>query len=295
MRKGASMSNDLTLYQAIDQYQGHIDIYGTKGYANFTREQANALMGYFEPDRAINSINLNQMYVYIKAMQNKGLKNNTINKRLALLKRVVKHCEIDCELTGLKFLRSQFITYGRLSATELKTVSKAVDYLKVHEQLIYHVFKDTGIRVNELLHIKAVNVNLLQQSILLAETKTGQARTIYFTKETGNLFTRYFKANSKQFTKPGALLFYNLKTNREYVNMLFRRIKKLSGVARVSPHRLRHTLASDLYSNGCDILYISRLLGHCNLETTKRYILVNEDVALLIYEKFINVEPRAIK
>lgn len=285
------MSNSLTLSEAIGQYQAHINVYGTKGYANFTREQANALINHFGDERAINTISLIQAYEYIKSMQNKGLKNNTINKRLAFLKRVVSHCKIECELNDLKLLRVQFITYGRLSAMEIKAVDKAVGYLKLHEQLIYHLFKDTGVRVNELLHIKASNVSLKQQSILLVETKTGQSRTLYFTKDTGNIFAQYFKANNKQLIKPGALLFFNLKTNRENINKLFKRIKKLSGITRVSPHRLRHTLASDLYSKGCDILYISRLLGHCNLDTTKRYILVNDDVALLIYEKFMYEKP----
>ena len=282
------MNEHLTLQQAINQYQAYIDVYGTKGYAKFTKEQSNALLAYFKADNELAGMNINQAYNYIKAMQNKGLKNNTINKRLALLKRVIKHCGIDSNLNDLKLLRAQFITYGRLSAVELVQIDKILPRLKPHEQLTYLVFKDTGVRVSELLHIKAANVRLGQRLIVLEKTKTGQARTLYFTKSTANVLYRYFKANEKEMAKSEALLFPSLKTNREQVNKLFKRIKKLSGVERVSPHRLRHTLASDLYAKGCDLLYISKLLGHCNLDTTKRYILINDELALSIYEKYVD-------
>jgi len=288
MRKGESMNEQLTLKQAIDKYQAYIDVYGTKGYAKFTQEQASALLAYFSADSELAGMNLNQAYNYIKAMQKKGLKNNTINKRLALLKRVIKHCGVNSNLNDLKLLRAQFVTYGRLSAQELKQIDKILPSLKLHEQLTYLVFKDTGVRVTELLHIKVANVRLGQRLIILEKTKTGQARSLYFTKTTANVLYRYFKAHEKDFSKSDALLFPSLKSNRERVNKLFKRIKTLSQVERVSPHRLRHTLASDLYARGCDLLYISKLLGHCNLDTTKRYILINDDLALSIYEKYVD-------
>jgi integrase/recombinase XerD len=40
---------------------------------------------------------------------------------------------------------------------------------------------------------------------------------------------------------------------------------------RVTPHMLRHTLATALLSRGCDIRYIQKLLGHASVATTQIY------------------------
>jgi len=40
---------------------------------------------------------------------------------------------------------------------------------------------------------------------------------------------------------------------------------------RVTPHMLRHTLATTLLSRGCDIRYIQKLLGHASVATTQIY------------------------
>ena len=41
--------------------------------------------------------------------------------------------------------------------------------------------------------------------------------------------------------------------------------------ARVTPHMLRHTAATQLIEAGVDIRYIQRLLGHASLSTTEIY------------------------
>ena len=39
----------------------------------------------------------------------------------------------------------------------------------------------------------------------------------------------------------------------------------------MTPHMLRHTLATALLSRGCDIRYIQKLLGHASVATTQIY------------------------
>ena len=45
----------------------------------------------------------------------------------------------------------------------------------------------------------------------------------------------------------------------------------------LSPHRLRRTWATNLHSNGADLLTLSAALGHTSPQTTKRYVGITDD------------------
>ena len=60
-------------------------------------------------------------------------------------------------------------------------------------------------------------------------------------------------------------------------------MKKLSVKTHVTPHVLRHTFATDMLNNGCDIKIVQELLGHSTLKTTEVYTHVTNDRLKEVY------------
>src|SRR5699024_6920298 len=69
-------------------------------------------------------------------------------------------------------------------------------------------------------------------------------------------------------------------------------IQKTSIEKNISPHMLRHSFATSLLNEGCDIMSVQELLGHANLSATGIYTHVTNDRLKEVYYKAM---PRAKK
>ena len=70
------------------------------------------------------------------------------------------------------------------------------------------------------------------------------------------------------------------------VERIVRRAAQRAAIPRrVTPHMLRHTLATALLSRGCDIRYIQKLLGHASVATTQIYTHVDTQALRDAYQR----------
>lgn len=274
------------LQTLITPYLNHLKMYNALGTYNFSCQICKSLLIYFK-DVEIALIDKDMIYDFITYCNNKGLSNNSINKRLSMLKRIYRFHDIFCPFESVRNLKERFITYGAIDNETLRHLYDVLPKLTIYNQCMMLLFIECGVRVNELIHIKRKNVNLMNRCIFLEYTKTNTPRYVYFSRSTAELLKVYMqscKNNTSMY------LFNSKKTNdilsRYTINSIFSRLRKKYNFNKLSPHMLRHTLSTKLYNNGANILFICSVMGHSNPNTTKRY--VHNDLAndLKMFDKY---------
>jgi integrase/recombinase XerD len=130
----------------------------------------------------------------------------------------------------------------------------------------------TGMRISEALALHRDSIDMQNKEAVIVG-KGGKQRTVYFTDRALHWITRYLRLRSDS----SRALFVNAKSGRlsiYSVHHTFRRLTRCAGLKqRVTPHIIRHTLATSLLRNGCPIGFIKEILGHEQLGTTCRYYL----------------------
>ena len=75
-----------------------------------------------------------------------------------------------------------------------------------------------------------------------------------------------------ELTKENPYIFINTSKRHFYshdiINLHFKKLLKLNGIEIRTLYNLRHTFASQLISNGADIVWVSKMLGHKDVSIT---------------------------
>ena len=146
---------------------------------------------------------------------------------------------------------------------------------------------DTGVRVSELCSLNVDSLDFQNRSGIVLG-KGNKERYIYFSPRTEVRLKDYLKTREDTKKRSDVPLFASLKKphtrmNKSGIENILRQIGKLSGVYRLHPHLVRATFATNLSKKGVPIEVIAKLLGHANLNTIHRYVLVTDDFAKTKY------------
>ena len=137
----------------------------------------------------------------------------------------------------------------------------------------------TGVRVNEVVSIKCQDIDLPGKSVRIVG-KGSRERQVFLTNEWVQRLTRaYLNTRAALAVDHSTLLFNRHRRPLTAPAMRSRLINAARDAglrARVTPHMLRHTAATQLIEAGVDIRYIQRLLGHASLSTTEIYTHVSD-------------------
>ena len=160
----------------------------------------------------------------------------------------------------------------------------------LRDKALISVLYATGLRVSELISLKATNLHL-REGYLTCIGKGDKERIVPIGQEAADWVQKYLaEARPKLVRKSSPWLFVNARggpLSRVGFWKLLKEYGLKAGITRnISPHVLRHSFATHLLDRGADLRAIQMMLGHADLSTTQIYTHVLEARLRSVYDRF---------
>ena len=136
---------------------------------------------------------------------------------------------------------------------------------------------DTGLRVSELAHLEAANVNLTQR-LLKVSGKGAKERMVPIGVRVQRAMWRYLQRYRPEPAGPRISSFFLTRDGRPMTKGRIETVIKRHGEkariegVRCSPHTFRHTFAITYLRNGGDVFSLQQILGHSGLDIVRVYV-----------------------
>ena len=160
------------------------------------------------------------------------------------------------------------------------------DTLKERDSAIMTLFLGTGIRISELVGLNISDVDFEHNAFKITR-KGGNQAILYFNDEVKDALNKYldkrFANGQESEDEEGVPLFISLKNKRISVRNVQVLVKKYAQIAsplkKITPHKLRTTFGTNLYNETKDIFVVAEVLGHKDVNTTKKhYAAISEEI-----------------
>ncbi len=216
----------------------------------------------------------------------KGNTPRTLSRKIATCKSFFKYLvfeEIIKENPTLRVSipKTQKKPPSALSQDEIRQLiaaPEADDPNRLRDRAILFLLYSAGLRVSELTTLKMEQV-LIERHAIRVHGKGAKDRLLPLTDSARSVLIDYFLDREKKLPKsidPKSPAFVTEKGNQMSVRMIQYMVKKYGRKAGISlhvhPHLIRHSIATHLIEEGCDVEAVRQTLGHENLATTSIYI-----------------------
>ena len=164
------------------------------------------------------------------------------------------------------------------------TGQKRVYYEKTKERdlAIVTLLLGTGIRVSECVGLDIEDVDFKNNGIKVTR-KGGNEMVVYFGEEVEKALKRYLEIREGITHLAGHehALFYSAQRKRMGVqaveNMVKKYSRQITTTKKITPHKLRSTYGTALYQETGDIYLVADVLGHKDVNTTKKHYAALDD------------------
>jgi site-specific recombinase XerD len=144
------------------------------------------------------------------------------------------------------------------------------------ERAWFYLLAHAGLRISEALNLRLDDCDLTQRRLRIQAGKGDRDRVVPMTATLAGVLAAYLLV--REATSADHLLIYRgTEVKATLVSAHLRRLGKKADVEPVSPHRLRHTLATLLVNQGMPITSLQKFLGHQDINTTLIYARVFDE------------------
>lgn len=199
--------------------------------------------------------------------------------RIAQLPRALTNAEITCLFAQAREDHSAQ-NVPRKASVLAKGRDTSRGYRGIRNLALVDLLFATGMRVGE---VSSLNLSdfVIAESFFRVKGKGGRDRLAFVVDEqTVDIQRKHVDARSK-IGSSSAALFLNAQGKRlstQGIANIIAQFRKDAGIERhITPHMLRHTVATLLLRNGVDIRVVQEFLGHASIATTQRYTHVTKE------------------
>ena len=244
--------------QDIENYVDHLSL-----YFKDDKERTNTERGKYRKLAAVRSL--------FKYLYNHDKIDQDVASKVALPKiheKEIIRLDVNEVADLLDEVESGDMLSGRQKAFHQRTNER--------DTAILTLFLGTGIRISELVGLNIKDVNFENNSFTVTR-KGGNRVVLYFSDEVAVALLKYLEIRNidKDIPEDENALFLSLQKRRISVrateNLVKKYAKLVTPLKKITPHKLRSTYGTSLYRETHDIYVVAEVLGHKDINTTKKH------------------------
>jgi len=254
---------------------------------------------------ALEELVLKNLKMFLKYLKDLELSARSMSRKISSLKTFYGYLEhhhgwdnLASELTFPK-LEKRLPSY--LSEQEIKHLLKvasadATDQAIRNKVMLYLLYV-SGMRISEMINMHLSDIHF-DTGFIAITGKGGKGRMIPIPPPMLAMLKQYLDTVHRNFVAKKAKkratdylfpIYYGGKikpiTRQAFWGILKKLWKKTGIIKPISPHKLRHSLATHMLKNGADLRSLQLLLGHENLSTVQIYTHLETSYLRSVYDK----------
>ena len=216
----------------------------------------------------------------LRSFYNYFYRKEEIKTNPASIVKMLQSCMKEIIRLGM----DEVVIYDQVESGEklTKNQQKYHDKTKVRDVAIFTLLLGTGIRVSECVGIDINDIDFRNSGIKIRR-KGGYETVVYFGDEVDAALRDYLEERKKIIPCEGheEAFFLSMQKKRIGVRAVENLVKKYSKLItqlkKITPHKLRSTYGTSLYRETGDIYLVADVLGHKDVNTTKKHYAALEE------------------
>lgn len=148
----------------------------------------------------------------------------------------------------------------------------------------------SGLRVSELVHLKVKDVEIDRGFGWVRKGKGNKDRPFIIAEKLRDEIDKHICLNKLDSFDYLFKSFEGMKISPSTIQRIVKKAAKNAKIRKnVHPHTLRHSFATHLIEDGCDVKNVQGLLGHSNIQTTMVYVHIANPRLLVVKCPFDNL------
>jgi integrase/recombinase XerC len=283
--------------QSIKQASEHT----LRNYSIDLRQLAEFTTGELKTETVLlSAFDKKLLRAFIYTQQANGTSRKSLVRRLSAMRSFFRHAVKNkwLETSPMDSLESPKIEKKIPQTLKFEMVQQFFNqpdttlFSGIRDRAIIELFYSSGLRVGELVALSLPDIDLqnLQMKLL---GKGKKVRIVPITKNAADWIQMYLNHPERKLkSDQDNPLFLNRLGTRltsRSVDRMFEKYLLQSGLAsHITPHSIRHTIATHWLENGMDLKTIQILLGHSSLATTTIYTQVSTKLKKKTYQESFN-------